>query len=177
MVALHYSELKISIAQPGDYLLIADLGRSTFYESWIHMHTEEDMQIYLSEAFEPEKIKKDLENSVNTFILAYYKDELVGYAKLRTDRTYPQLNNEPSIEMERIYVKQKYHGIKAGKALMDKSLKMARERHYKWMWLGVNQENFKAINFYKSYGFEIDGIKTFKFGTAIDDDFLMKMKL
>lgn len=141
------------------------------------MHSEEDMQLYLKDAFVPEKIKKDLENPANTFLLAYYNNELIGYVKLRTDRTYPQLNNESSIEMERIYVRHKYHGIKAGKALMDKSLGIARDKNYKWMWLGVNQENTKAINFYKNYGFVIDGTKTFKLGNVIDDDYLMKLKL
>ncbi len=141
------------------------------------MHSEEDMQLYLKEAFVPEKIKKDLENPANTFLLAYYNNELIGYAKLRTDRTYPQLNNESSIEIERIYVRHKYHGIKAGKALMNKSLEIAHAKNYKWMWLGVNQENTKAINFYKNYGFVIDGTKTFKLGNVIDDDYLMKLKL
>jgi ribosomal protein S18 acetylase RimI-like enzyme len=171
------SEVKIRIATAEDYTAVTELGRSTFYESWIHMHSEEDMQLYLADAFTPEKIKKDLENPANTFILAYYNSELIGYAKLRIDRTYPQLNNEPAIEMERIYVMHKYHGVKAGRALMDKSLEIAREKKYKWMWLGVNQENSKAINFYKRYGFVIDGIKTFKLGNVIDDDFLMKMEL
>jgi ribosomal protein S18 acetylase RimI-like enzyme len=169
--------LTVVFAEPKDYLLVAEIGRDTFYESWIHMHSEEDMQLYLAEAFVPEKIKADLENPANTFILAYTNNELIGYAKLRTDRTNPQLNNEPAIEMERIYVKHQCHGKKAGKALMDKSIAIARQEKYKWMWLGVNQENFKAIDFYKKYGFEIVGTKTFKLGNVIDEDYLMKLKL
>jgi ribosomal protein S18 acetylase RimI-like enzyme len=171
------TDITIVFAEPKDYLAVAEIGRSTFYESWIHMHAEEDMQLYLAEAFVPEKIKKDLENPVNTFMLAYYLNELIAYAKLRTDRTYPQLNNEPAIEMERIYVMHKYQGMKAGKALMDKSLEIARQKNYKWMWLGVNQENNKAIDFYKNYGFTIDGTKTFRFGNQVDDDYLMKLRL
>jgi diamine N-acetyltransferase len=147
------SNINIRIASPEDSAEVVEIGRFTFYESWHHMHSEEDMQLYLSEAFEPEKIKKDLGNPANTFMLAYYKGELIGYAKLRTDRSYPQLKNEPAMEMERIYIKHKYHGIKAGKALMDKSIELAREKNCKWLWLGVNQDNSRAINFYKRYGF------------------------
>ena len=54
------SAIKIVIAKPEDYLLLAGLGRFTFYETWRHVNTEEDMQLYMAEAFAPKKIKKDL---------------------------------------------------------------------------------------------------------------------
>jgi diamine N-acetyltransferase len=169
--------ITIRNATASDFLAVAEIGRFTFYETWRNVNTEEDMQLYMGEAFNPEKIKKDLESSSNIFFLCYYKDELIGYTKLRTDRTHDEFKNEPAIEMERIYVKHQYHGLKAGKAMMDKSIELARQKNYKWLWLGVNQENFKAIDFYKKYGFIIFGTKSFKLGNAQDDDYLMKMVL
>jgi diamine N-acetyltransferase len=141
------------------------------------VNTEEDLQLYMSEAFHPEKIKKDLADAGNTFLLEYYNNELIGYVKLRTDRTYDEFKNESAIEIERIYVKHQYHGMKAGKALMDMSIDIAKKGNYAWLWLGVNDENNKAIDFYKKYGFTIFGTKTFKLGTAVDEDYLMKLKL
>ena len=79
--------------------------------------------------------------------------------------------------MERIYVKKKYQGMKAGKTLMDKSIDIATTGKYEWLWLGVNTENHKAINFYKQYGFTVFGTKLFKLGEAKDEDYLMKLRI
>jgi ribosomal protein S18 acetylase RimI-like enzyme len=104
-------------------------------------------------------------------------DELAGYAKLRNDRTYDKLKGKRSLEMERIYVLKKFQDQKIGKALMDESLSISKQGKYEVIWLGVNQENIKAIDFYKKYGFEVFGTKKFILGTAVDEDFLMKKEL
>ena len=79
--------------------------------------------------------------------------------------------------MERIYVLKKYQDKKIGKALMDESFRLAKAGNYEWIWLGVNEENYKAIEFYKRYGFEVFGTKQFILGTAVDEDLLMKCKI
>ena len=61
--------------------------------------------------------------------------------------------------------------------MMDHSIQIAIDNNYDWIWLGVNTENLKAINFYKRYGFIVFGEKSFKLGEAMDTDFLMKKKL
>lgn len=167
----------IRIATTADNILLCEIGRYTFYETWRPVNTEEDMLSYMAEAFALEKIKKDLADAGNTFLLATYADETVGYVKLRTGRTYDEFKGARAIELERIYIKHQHHGKKWGKALMDKCIDIARNGKYEWLWLGVNTENHKAINFYKQYGFTIFGTKSFTLGAADDDDYLMKLKL
>src|SRR6185295_10092548 len=108
---------------------------------------------------------------------AYAEDELAGYAKLRNDRIPKGLEGKRSLEMERIYVLRKFQDKKAGKALMNESIRIALSGGYECLWLGVNQENFKAIDFYKRYGFEVFGTKQFILGTAVDEDYLFKLDL
>src|SRR5690242_14509397 len=97
--------IEIKIATSEDSIPLSELGRKTFYETWRPVNTEEDMQSYMSIAFDAAKIKKDIENNkINTFLLAFADNQLAGYAKLRRDRTYPEFKEEPSIEIERIYV-------------------------------------------------------------------------
>lgn len=156
---------------------VADIGRRTFYETWKSVNTEEDLQMYMKGAFDPGKLKSEIrDDAVYTFLLAYADETPAGYAKLRNDRTYDQLKGTRSIELERIYVLKQYQDLKVGKALMDECIGLADAGFYEWIWLGVNQENFKAIDFYKRYGFEVFGTKQFVLGTAIDEDFLMKRK-
>ena len=171
-------KIQIRKAVSDDYLLVSDLGSKAFYETWRPVNTEEDILKYIQEAFNPLKIKIDIEaESINTFFVAISENKAVGYVKLRNDRTYEEFKNERVIELERLYVLKEWQKKKVGKALMDESLKMACEQRYKWMWLGVATENFKALKFYKQYGFTIFGEKIFKLGEALDTDFLMKKKL
>ena len=165
-------------ASPEDYRIVADIGSRTFYETWKEVNTEEDLQSYISEAFDEKKIRNELENAaVNTFILARVDKEIAGFVKLRNDRIYEGLTGTKSLEIERIYLLKIYQDKKIGKALMDESIRLAKVQQYEWLWLGVNQENYKAIDFYKRYGFEIFGKKQFRLGKAVDEDFLMKLRV
>jgi len=164
-------------AGPGDTVAVARIGRETFYETWRPVNTEEDMQVYLAEAFAEKRIAEELVNEKNTFLVAKAGPEVVGYAKLRRDRTHETFAKEQAIELERIYVACNYQDRKIGQALMDECLSIARKEGYAWFWLGVNIDNVKAIAFYKRYGFEIFGRKQFRLGNAVDDDYLMKLKL
>ena len=169
--------IEIRKALSSDINLLSDLGRETFYETWRPVNTEEDMQQYMMEAFDHNKIKTDVEDTaINTFLIAYVGDYAIGYVKLRCDRTYVEFKNERVIELERIYVVKEWQGKKVGKGLMDHCLDLASDGNYSWIWLGVNTDNTKAIEFYKQYGFTIFGEKSFKLGEAVDKDFLMKKK-
>jgi ribosomal protein S18 acetylase RimI-like enzyme len=168
----------ICIAEAADYSTICEVGKTTFYETWRPVNTENDMQLYMKKEFDGEKIKSDILNStVNTFLICYDNKKPIGYVKLRRDRTYEEFRGERVIELERIYVKKEWQDKKAGKALMDFSIDLAKKEKYLWLWLGVNIDNFKAIRFYKQYGFVIFGEKAFQLGEAVDNDYLMKLKL
>jgi ribosomal protein S18 acetylase RimI-like enzyme len=174
------NSFKVSIkkAEKSDAVTVADIGGRTFYETWKSVNTEEDLQMYILKSFDVKKIEEEIEKAgVIIFLLAYVDEELAGYVKLRNDRSTDQLKGIRSMELERIYVLKKFQDKKIGKALMDQSLNIANKGSYEMIWLGVNQENFKAIDFYKRYGFEIFGTKQFILGTAIDEDFLMKKNL
>jgi len=170
-------EIVLRRAMPADHMEVAHIGRETFYETWRPVNTEEDMLEYMKTAFDPVKIKKDLEDEVNTFLIAYCDGVLTGYTKLRRDRSYPELEGRSALEIERIYVYKSWQDKKVGKAMMDACIQMARDENTYWLWLGVNMDNVKAIDFYKRYGFTIFGEKEFQLGQAMDKDYLMRMKI
>lgn len=157
--------------------MITKIGHDTFYETWKDVNTPEDMAAYLQKAFNDKVILADVLNSTTTFLMGFADGILAGYVKIRRDRTYEELNGESAIEIERIYVYNDFHSKKVGKHLMDESIRISVDEGFKWLWLGVNVDNHKAINFYKNYGFEIFGEKNFQLGEAVDTDYLMKKKL
>lgn len=171
------NEFNIRLCTTKDMSIIKKTGSETFYETWRPVNTEEDMQLYLAKSFDDEHLKAELNSKEIFYFLAFDSDEVAGYAKLRTDRTYKEVSDRPAIEMERIYVYEKCQKKRAGKALMDFCIEFCREQNFYWLWLGVNKDNEKAIPFYKNYGFEIFGSKMFKLGNALDEDYLMRLKL
>lgn len=172
-----YMEIAIHRIEAHEYQLLAQIGRDTFYETWRSVNTEEDMQTYMAKAFDPASIEKDILNPVNTFFIAMLGEKAIGYCKLRRDRTYEEFGSDSVIELERIYVFKEYHDHKVGKKLMDVCIDLAKEENHIWLWLGVNIDNDRAIKFYKNYGFTIFGEKAFQLGDAVDNDYLMKLKL
>src|SRR6266576_2258501 len=106
MFILHNTRIQImtdivslKIASPEDASLVAEIGRVTFYETWREVNTEEDMQLYISEAFDERKIKNDLSDSTrNLFLLAQEDNQPIGYVKMRRDRTYEEFKGEKVIE-------------------------------------------------------------------------------
>jgi ribosomal protein S18 acetylase RimI-like enzyme len=82
-----------------------------------------------------------------------------------------------AIEIERIYADKDYVGKNVGKLLMKTCINMAKERGHTFIWLGVWENNPRAIAFYEKYGFEKFGSHPFLLGSDLQTDLLMKKKI
>ena len=83
----------------------------------------------------------------------------------------------PAIEFSKVYVLAESHGTGAGAALMRASLDAARATGAATAWLGVNEENARAIAFYERHGFAKVGDKHFVVGGRVEDDWVMERPL
>ena len=162
---------------PAHFEMLAALGRKAFYEAFSEHNDPADMQAYLDLAFNPETIKKQLEDPAVIYMVAYWKDLPVGYAKLKKSEAPEALVGKSSIQLERIYALQEFVGKKVGKALMEACIRMSQADNYEAMWLGVWQQNERAISFYKKWGFTIIGTKQFIIGKDVNDDYVMSLDL
>lgn len=61
--------------------------------------------------------------------------------------------------------------------LYDKAIQIARDKNADYVWLGVWEENPRAISFYKKNGFVEFDKHIFKFGNDEQTDIMMKLKL
>ena len=84
---------------------------------------------------------------------------------------------EKSFEIQRIYVKKEYHGAGFGKEMFTFALDQAKSRGFEWAWLGVWERNFKAQDFYYSFGFERFSEHEYPTGDTVDIDWLLRKKL
>lgn len=111
------------------------------------------MAKYLNEAFSLEKLKTELNDPNSEFYFALLDNQVIGYLKLNSGNSQTELKDEKAVEIERIYVLKEYHGKNVGQLLYEKALQIAKAANAEFIWLGVWEENSRAINFYKKNGF------------------------
>jgi len=169
--------MKIRKINIDDLEALRNLSIQTFKETFEEVNTEEDMQKYLLENLSIEKLKSELENPNSEFYFAENNDEILGYLKLNFKDAQTEKLEENHFEIERIYVLKTFLGEKIGQILFDKAIEIGREKNLEYVWLGVWEENHRAIKFYEKNGFEIFGKHDFVLGEDVQTDLLMKMKI
>ncbi len=169
--------MKIRKINIDDLEALRNLSIQTFMETFEEVNTEEDMQKYLDENLSIEKLKTELENVNSEFYFAENNGEILGYLKLNFKDAQTEKLKENHFEIERIYVLKAFLGQKIGQILFDKAIEIGREKNLEYVWLGVWEENHRAIRFYEKNGFEIFGKHDFVLGEDVQTDLLMKMKI
>jgi ribosomal protein S18 acetylase RimI-like enzyme len=79
----------------------------------------------------------------------------------------------PAAELSKMYVLPTHHGSGAATALMAAALAAAAESGDGCVWLGVNQNNERAQQFYKKSGFTVRGNRCFRLGGRLENDYVM----
>ena len=153
------------------------IGRQTFTETFASSNTEENMRKYLEEGFSATKLLTELKDKNAKFYFATLENKLIGYLKINFGQSQTELQDDKAIEIERIYVLREYHGKKVGQILHDKAVEIARQIKADYVWLGVWEQNLRAITFYKKNGFVAFDKHIFKLGNNEQTDILMKLKL
>jgi len=171
------SSISIKYAEPSDAELIADISRQTFYDTFAAVNTKEDMEKFMNEQFSRESLIKEVGAPGNLFLLAYDGNEPLGYVRIREGEKRSEFNNFSSIEIARIYAIQQSIGKGVGKALMEECLRIATEMNRDIIWLGVWEKNFRAIEFYRKWGFEKFAEHDFILGNDVQTDWLMSRKV
>jgi len=169
--------MQIRQANTDDVKILAELGAKTFYDTFRPFHSEEDMQQYIKKSYSVELISENLLKSSIQYFIAFDEEKPIGYLKLIKDVSHEKLPTQKNIELEKIYVLKEYLDKKVGKKLILKAINYSKQNNFETLFLGVWQENHRAVNFYKKFGFETFTIRTFQLGSTICDDFLMKISL
>ena len=127
-------EISIKLADVKDAETIADLSRSTFYETFAPYNNDRDMEIFLKEQFTKESLIAEVGVSFNTFYLAYADDKIAGYIKLRERDNPKELNGLRSLEIARIYATMMMVGKGVGSAMMNRAVEIAIEKQKQVIW-------------------------------------------
>ncbi len=167
------STVTIRQATAADGQLLADLGSSTFAETFARDNTPENMSEYLAAAFSLDQIASELADELATFLIAEIDGQAVGYAMLHAGALPHEASGDKPIELVRIYVDGKWHGRKVGATLMQACIDVSRAKGHRTLWLGVWEHNARALAFYRKWEFEPFGEHIFQLGKDPQNDILM----
>ncbi|QEY22608.1 GNAT family N-acetyltransferase [Psychrobacillus sp. AK 1817] len=160
-----------------DLPVLQKISYETFNETFKHQNSLENMNSYLERAFNLKQLEKEILNISSQFFFAYFNNEIAGYLKINTNDAQSEKMGDESLEIERIYIKNKFqkHGI--GKYLFNKAMDIAVKSNKQKIWLGVWDKNENAIAFYEKMGFIQTGAHSFYMGDEEQIDFIMTKTL
>lgn len=166
---------RIRHATPGDAESLAVLAERTFRDTFAGDNSPDDIAAYVRESFSHVRIRSELANDANTFVLAFVvgTEAPVGYAKLRTGTSDASVTGPDPVELQRLYVDRSSIGSGIGAALMRASLGAARLAGHRTIWLGVWERNARAIAFYERSRFLEVGDHVFQLGSDAQRDLIM----
>lgn len=171
------SDIEIRKARLNDLEQLQGIGKQTFIETFSSENSEENMKAYLESRFSAEKLKNELADENSEFYFAFSKEQVVGYLKLNTGESQSELKDSSALEIERIYVLKEHHGKKVGQILFNKAIEISKQKEVKYVWLGVWEKNFRAIQFYKKNGFVEFDRHIFRLGNDEQTDIMMKLQI
>lgn len=170
------SPIIIKKATISDLEIILEISKQTFMETFAAVNTTENMEDYVRENFNPVQMASEINNPESAFYLAVLDTKTVGYLKLNFGNAQSEMFDRHLMEIHRIYVLNAFHGKKIGQQMLDKAIKIAQQTGVDYIWLGVWEENRRALQFYSKNGFVEFDKHLFTLGNDVQTDLLMRLE-
>lgn len=157
--------------------LLQQLSIQTFTESFAKDNTEENLTNYFNQAFSVEALSLQINNPFSRFFFVYSVGNLCGYFKINIGESQTEIKDNDGLELERIYILADYQGKKIGEKIISEIKKIALIEQKKYIWLGVWEQNLKAIRFYERLGFIKFDTHIYPIGNDPQIDWMMRLTL
>ncbi|MBD2871276.1 GNAT family N-acetyltransferase [Paenibacillus arenilitoris] len=169
--------VKIKKCSLEDIQTLQEISIETFNDTFKDQNSPENLKVYLEKAFNSKQLEKELSNISSEFFLICFNEVLAGYLKVNINDALSEKMGDESLEIERIYIRNKFQGKGLGKYLQNKAVEIAIRKNKNTIWLGVWEKNENAIAFYKKMGFVQTGAHSFYMGDEEQIDLIMTKTL
>lgn len=170
-------DLVIRSASELDLEALCQFSAKTFWDAYASQNRLESMHAYIEKNFNKTTLSQELNDTRSSFFIAEFQNQFCAYMKLNQNKMQNGIIAEKPIELERIYVDKDSQGFGVGKKMMDEAIKIAKQLGHDKLWLGVWEENHKAIAFYEKYGFSPSGSHIFMFADEPQIDILFAISV
>ena len=164
-------------ATPADAALIAELGEITFRQAFADANRPEDLALYLAKAYGAAQQAAELADPSVVYLVGEVGGRPTGFAMLRRGASDPAVAGPDPVELVRIYVARAALGTGLGSALMEACIAEAVRGGHRTLWLGVWEQNHRALAFYRRWGFVDVGSHIFTVGTDPQTDRVLTLAL
>lgn len=166
---------RIRAAGPADGDALALVGAATFLESFAGILDGAALLAHCQTQQTPAVFAAYLAKGAQAWLVEVEPGHApVGYALL----TAPELEaaRDGDIELKRIYLLSRFHGMGMAQALMDTVQQAAAQDHTRLL-LGVKDDNHRALSFYRRQGFARIGKRQFNVGGLMYQDLVLARPL
>ena len=152
--------------------LIHEMAQDVFPATYKDIISTEQMDYMMEWMYKPQNIRKQMEEEIHVYFIAYKDDKPCGYVSIQ-----PQ--DESVFHLQKIYVLPCFQNARCGSFLFKEAVKYIKEVHPEpcWMELNVNRQN-KAIDFYERMGMSKVREGDFPIGNGYYmNDFIMGLEI
>jgi ribosomal protein S18 acetylase RimI-like enzyme len=171
------STLSIRVATISDAEMMTEFAWRTFHDAFAPMNSPDNMEAYMSQNFTLQKFSAQIADPRATFLIAEIDTTPVAFAKLYDGEVPICVSGLAPVEIERFYVDRQFHGKGVAQTLMQACFDRARQSGHGTIYLGVWENNHRAIAFYRKCGFDVVGSHVFQLGDEAQNDLLMERRL
>jgi ribosomal protein S18 acetylase RimI-like enzyme len=171
------STLSIRVATISDAEMMTEFAWRTFHDAFAPMNSPDNMEAYMSQNFTLQKFSAQIADPRATFLIAEIDTTPVAFAKLYDGDVPICVSGLAPVEIERFYVDRQFHGKGVAQTLMQACFDRARQSGHGTIYLGVWENNHRAIAFYRKCGFDVVGSHVFQLGDEAQNDLLMERRL
>jgi diamine N-acetyltransferase len=165
-------------ATPEDASVLAKLAARLFAQAFAAQNTPDDLASFLAATYSSAKQGAELADpAMTTWLAETPSRDLIGFAQVRRGSASESVIAERPVEIARLYSDRAWHGGGVGAALMARCVDAAIQFGADVVWLGVFQQNPRAIAFYEKSGFRKVGAQTFYVGADAQADWVMERRL
>lgn len=149
------SLISIVKGTPADYVLLAEIGKQTFIESHGESAKKSDIDSYVSEKYNYDFLKTQLNDENNLYHILYYNNEPAGYSKMILNNPDLNIQSKDVTKLEKIFFLKKFYHLKLGTELLNFNIDISKKNKQSGIWLFVWIKNERAIKFYTKHGFKV----------------------
>jgi ribosomal protein S18 acetylase RimI-like enzyme len=171
------NSIRIRRAAESDALELSVLAERSFRDAFAESNTAANMQLHCAATYGQALQLAEIRDSSRETWVADSDNGLIAYAQLRLDALSPVILGERPVEIQRFYVDASHHGAGLAHELMKQVLARAEAAGSAALWLGVWEQNSRALAFYRKWGFYVVGRQIFELGDDPQRDLVMRRDL
>ena len=171
-----FKDMQIRDASVGDAVALADLGATTFRETYASLFRPGDLEPRVALKYGDAIQTAEFGDQANHVYLATVGGRPVGFAKCRTTDRSNLVPASDFVHLAQLHVLESHHGRGIGSGLLKACIEYTERLGSQGIWLGVMKGNEKALRFYKRWGFRIVGEEPFAIGSNNYADLVMVLE-